>query len=286
MSFYAPYLSFFSNFGYCTNFLKNSISTAPIDGDRSLENPVKHEHSEFLKKYNIRSDLVIQEKITPGFANTLGGNNTFATPIISLSPGIREIDKEAFNSIFKYEIAHVYYNDVVIQHLTGLSAGCIHTLATYFLLNPVYQSVDEKADGGVSADLVFLGSCIYSAKKITQYATCKFNRFCVERADQFALDNMTIEEKLGRRRQFKAWQNFVKEVRSPDSEVLLPNGDVVDPKYPTSTERIKIIEESLSKDGFDLSTLQKLDQQPDQQEKIKQLVEVAHKDHGTKKQNS
>lgn len=183
----------------------------------------------FLEKTGIRKDLKIKETGNYGFAEALGTNYfTSSDTIIHTAPKFHEVDPHASSFVLKHEISHLKHND----HVAGCLFALIPTLAAIFLTS----STDESLAADITA---FAGASSLFAYKF--YREMK--------ADDFAIENSSIDELKGGRRFFKAMQQIYLESRETSrwkKFFISSNGENnLDVLHPSLANRIQKIETSL-----------------------------------------
>ncbi len=228
--------------------------------DNSAEQTYKQneENKKFLRRNAIREDLQIREGRVTGFATGRGTNFSFASakPTIILDSEVKKIDPNAYQWLAKHEIGHIKKSDTFRKPCVIATA----TFATGYLVNLARPFIAPMTSHpvlrfGVEAAAQYL---IYKVGQ--QIVGNKFSEQIELDADDFAIRNSSIEEKMGGIRQLKAMQLFQKVVYDLDDAPRMG--------YPSFSTRIKKIEASLRQEGLFPNDLVERD-------KITQLASLA-----------
>ncbi len=183
----------------------------------------------FLDGAGIRKDLIFVETAIPGFCAAAGTNMfTKGDAAVIISPGFYEADRDACSWVMKHEISHIRHNDLFTKHLEP----CICQLAASIF--------------GMCALSVVPAVALAFTVGIVSFVL--FSRWREGKADDFAIENSSIEELKGGKRFLTAIQEtsieerntFWKRVRISSS-----GNDRLDILHPSLTSRIQKIERTL-----------------------------------------
>ncbi len=194
-----------------------------------VDSQIKNEMQEFLDKARIRKDLIFVETPNLGICSA-SGTNFFKNgdAVIEVAPGFYEFDKDACKFVMKHEISHIKHNDF----FTTLCVPCVCQLAASIF--------------GMCF-LSFLPALVVAfAVSIVSYAL--FSQWREAKADDFAIENSSVEELKGGRRFFIAFQKVSIEERNTFWKriTISPGGDMrLDISHPSITSRIQKIEMAL-----------------------------------------
>ncbi|MDN3507525.1 MAG: hypothetical protein P0S94_01235, partial [Simkaniaceae bacterium] len=153
-----------------------------------------NEAQPFFEEHDIRRDIVVIEEVNQGFCRA-AGSTLFSKnpPGIHMAPGLHNEDKNAYNWILKHEIHHIKSNDLFTIPLVACIASIAFGIIGIFLLPTGLISVVAYF-GGITAMSLF-------------------SQWREAAADNFAIENSSIEELLGGRRLLTAFQNTQLEKR-------------------------------------------------------------------------
>lgn len=207
----------------------------------------------FLNQIGIRKDLKIKERVSIGLAEAFGTNSfKSGDAVIHTAPGMYEIDPQASSFILKHEISHIKDND----HVQACTLALVSTLAALQLTSSYDESIS--ADVTATTGAISLFSC-----KVLQEV----------KADDFAIENSSIDELKGGRRIFKAMQQLYLEAREEKmwkKLLISPAGEnLLDILHPSLASRIKKIEHKLQAKNAIIHE----DREQEKIEKLKQLIQ-------------
>lgn len=190
---------------------------------------VKTAMQPFLDKSGIRKDLMFIEAVNLGFCSASGTNIfTKGDAAVILAPGFYEADQDACRWVMKHEISHIKHNDL----FTIQSVPCVCQLAASIF--------------GMSSLSFF--PALGLAYTVGMVSQSLFSQWREAKADDFAIENSSIEELKGGRRFLMAVQETnIKERNTFWKRVAnSPSGNQrFDVFHPSITSRIQKIERAL-----------------------------------------
>lgn len=188
----------------------------PNSSNEKLEESIRKQFDELIKKTNIREDIQFRIMKNPGFCQAKGINFfKLGNPHILLAPKLQETDKDAFSFIAKHELSHVKHNDLFTINGVGLVA---------------YLSIRLFMNEKTSNSLVFS----YLSYILPMIPIILFSRYREKEADAFAISNSSNEELKGALYFFRASK-------------AISSHPFLDPLHPSLDQRIKDVENALIK---------------------------------------
>jgi len=192
----------------------------------------KEKHKAFLRRENIRDDLLVVEQKNDQFCAAFGTNYfTQGDAAIVMYPKFSEVDEEASGFTFKHEACHIKHND---QFKLPAITAVFSFAAAFFCLS-------TKQSGKTSLMITLsVQSLVYVLG----------SQYCERRADNFAIANASDQELRGGKRHFLSGQEANKEMRTSTWKKLIfsPAGEFrLDINHPSFQSRIKKIEKELSR---------------------------------------
>lgn len=183
----------------------------------------------FLDKSGIRKDLIVVEAPNLGFCTALGTSMfTKSDVAVLVAPGLYEADKDACNWVMKHELSHIKYNDTFTIHFVP----CICQLAASIF---GMRSLSFFPALGLALTVALVSQALFS-------------KWREARADDFAIENSSVEELKGGRRFLMAMQEASIEERNTfwKRVTISASGDVrLDTLHQPFTSRIQKIERAL-----------------------------------------
>ncbi len=207
----------------------------------------------FLHQIGIRKDLKIKEQLSIGLAEAFG-TNFFKSgdAVIHTAPHLHEIDPQASSFLLKHEISHIKDND----HVQACAVALVPTLAAWVLTSSYDESLSADITATAGAVSLFICKYLQEAK-----------------ADDFAIENSSIDELKGGRRIFKAMQQLYLEARQKKQWkklLISPEGEnLLDIRHPSLASRIKKIEHMLQTKNAIIHE----DREQEKIEKLKKLIQ-------------
>jgi hypothetical protein len=185
---------------------------------------VKKELKPWLKKVNVRKDIIITELPNSSIFTTIGTNFfTKGDAAILTCPELYKVDKDVFFSSLKHEVGHVKNNDCFISSLVQVIFSTIAVIYVRDKMSSIFATIFGIGAGTLAGTL--------------------FCRYCEGKADDFGIAESSDEELKGGRRFLLSVKRFNLEVRDKLwwGKLLCTNAgdDWLDLDHPSMSSRIK-----------------------------------------------